>query len=341
MINTIISSGFVPDFIIRTGIRRLLKERIKDITPNPPQSIEEVKNSFINMMKASPLAVQTRDANEQHYEVPTDFYLYALGPNLKYSCAYFEENESLEEAEIKMLERTLSMARIRSGDKVLELGCGWGSLTLFTAKKFPECQITGVSNSATQKIYIDQKAKNLGLTNVRIITADMNNFNTEEKFDRIVSVEMFEHMRNYEILLNKISGWLNEHGTLFVHIFVHKSIPYLFEVKDESDWMSKYFFSGGMMPSDDIFHFFQEKFKLVEHVKYNGTHYAKTSEEWLKNTDQNKQKILDLFKIHYGIKDAKKWLEYWRIFFMACAELWKYDSGREWFVSHYLLEKKS
>jgi cyclopropane-fatty-acyl-phospholipid synthase len=340
MMDTMVNSGLVPDFIIRTGIRKLLKDRIKEISPVPPQSIEEVKKKFVEMMKSSPLAVQTRDANEQHYEVPTEFYLYALGPNLKYSCAYFEKGDTLESAEIKMLERTVSMARIKPGDKVLELGCGWGSLTLFMAKKFPECQITAVSNSATQKMHIDQKARERGLTNVRIITADMNNFTTEEKFDRVVSVEMFEHMRNYDILLSKISGWLNANGTLFVHIFVHRSTPYLFEVKDESDWMSKYFFSGGMMPSDDIFTYFQDKFRLVEHVHYNGTHYAQTSEEWLKNTDRSKTKILEIFEKHYGKKEARKWLEYWRIFFMACAELWKYDNGREWFVSHYLMEKK-
>lgn len=340
MMDSIISSGLVPDFVIRTGIRKLLKNRLKEITPAPHKSLQETKEKFMEMLKQSPLAVQTRDANEQHYEVPTEFYLYALGPNLKYSCAYFDQGDNLETAERKMLERTISMARINDGDKILELGCGWGSLTLFMAKKFPHSQITAVSNSATQKIFIDQKAKERGLTNINIITSDMNNFDTQEKFDRVVSVEMFEHMRNYDLLLNKISGWLNDKGTLFVHIFVHTSTPYLFEVKDDSDWMSKYFFSGGMMPSDDIFTYFQDKFKLSEHVRYSGTHYAKTAEEWLKNTDRNKDKIMEIFKTHYGPKEAKKWFEYWRIFFMACAELWNYDNGREWFVSHYLLEKK-
>lgn len=340
MLDSIVSSGLLPDFIIRIGIRRLLNERLKEITPHPPQTLEETKLKFITMMKSSPLAVHTRDANEQHYEVPTEFYLHTLGPNLKYSCAYFEEDDSLAEAESRMLERTVSMARIKPGDKVLELGCGWGSLTLFMAKKFPECQITAVSNSATQKAFIDQKAKERGLSNVRIITSDMNNFETNEKFDRVVSVEMFEHMRNYELLLSKISGWLTDKGTLFVHIFVHRSTPYLFEVKDESDWMSKYFFSGGMMPSDDIFAFFQDKFHLKEHVRYSGTHYSRTSEEWLKNTDRNKDKIMDIFRNHYGSKEAKKWFEYWRIFFMSCSELFKFNDGKEWSVSHYLMEKR-
>lgn len=339
MLDSMVSRGLIPDFIIRTGIRKLLKDRLKEITPKPPQSIEDAKKRFVDMMKSSPLAVQTRDANEQHYEVPTEFYLYALGPNLKYSCAYFEDGDSLSQAETKMLERTVSMARIQPGDKVLELGCGWGSLTLFMAKKFPTCQITAVSNSATQKAFIDQKAKERGLNNIKIITQDMNNFDTEERFDRVVSVEMFEHMRNYDILLSKISNWLNDKGTLFVHIFVHRSTPYLFEVKDNSDWMSKYFFSGGMMPSDDIFNFFPERFTLKEQVRYNGVHYSKTSEKWLNNMDRNKNKIMDIFKNHYGSKEADKWFEYWRIFFMACSELWKFDEGKEWFVSHYLLEK--
>lgn len=338
--DSIISSGLVPDFIIRSGIKKLLKDRLKEITPPQPQSLAEVKTKFIEMMKSSPLAVHTRDANEQHYEVPTDFYLYALGPKLKYSCAYFDEGDALPSAEIKMLERTVKMAKISSGENVLELGCGWGSLTLFIAEKFPDCQITGVSNSVTQKLHIEQKARDRGLNNIRIVTADMNHFNTDEKFDRIVSVEMFEHMRNYEMLLSRISDWLKPKGTLFVHIFVHRTTPYLFEVKDDTDWMSKYFFSGGMMPSDDIFTYFQDKFTLKEHVRYNGTHYAQTSEEWLKNTDRHKQQIMEIFEKHYGPKEARKWFEYWRIFFMACAELFRYDNGREWFVSHYLMEKK-
>jgi cyclopropane-fatty-acyl-phospholipid synthase len=340
MIDSIISSGIVPDFIIRLGIRNFLKIRIRDITPPASTSLQEVKQKFISMMKASPLAVLTGVANDQHYEVPTEFYLSTLGPKLKYSCSYFDKNDTLETAEIKMLERTVKMARICDGDSVLELGCGWGSLTLFMAEKFPNSKITGVSNSATQKQYIEQRAKDRGITNVQVITADMNVFNPQDKFNRVVSIEMFEHMRNYELLLSRISDWLKDKGTLFIHIFVHRSTPYLYEVKDETDWMSKYFFSGGMMPSDDIFTYFQEKFKLKEHVRYSGTHYAETSEAWLNNMDRNRMKIMNIFNKHYGPKEATRWFEYWRIFFMACAELFRYNDGREWFVSHYLLEKK-
>jgi cyclopropane-fatty-acyl-phospholipid synthase len=340
MIDSLIATGMIPDFMIRRGIRQLLKRRIKEITPPPTNSINEVKHKFISMMKTSPLAVHTRDANHQHYEVPTEFYLHVLGPKLKYSCAYFDEGDSLEVAEIKMLERTVKMARIHDGDSILELGCGWGSLTLFMAEKFPNSSITAVSNSSTQREYIEKRAQDRAITNVKIITADMNEFNPLEKFNRVVSVEMFEHMRNYQMLLSRISGWLTDKGTLFIHIFVHRTTPYLYEIKDETDWMSRYFFSGGMMPSDDIFSFFQDNFTLKEQVRYNGNHYAETLEAWLTNMDRDCKKILRIFEKHYGVKEAGRWVEYWRIFFMACAELFKYDQGREWFVSHYLLEKK-
>jgi len=335
MIDSAISSGLVPDAIIRFGIRKLLKSRLEEIYSHKDQ-----KNAFFEMLKKSPLALNTRDANEQHYEVPTEFYLYALGPNLKYSSAYFDGHESLEAAEIKMLEKTVEMAQIKNGEDVLELGCGWGSLTLFMAKKFPDSKITGVSNSATQREFILGKAKERNLHNIDIITSDMNQFQIEKKFDRVVSVEMFEHMRNYELLLDKVSSFLKPNGTLFVHIFVHKEQPYLFEVKDETDWMSKYFFSGGMMPSDDIFYHFNKNFNVVKHVRHNGKNYGQTSRKWLENTDHNKEAIMKIFKTHYGEAEAKKWFEYWRIFFMSCEELFNYNNGEEWFVSHYLLQKK-
>jgi cyclopropane-fatty-acyl-phospholipid synthase len=224
---------------------------------------------------------------------------------------------------------------------ILELGCGWGSLTLFMAKKFPDAKITAVSNSRTQKIYIDEEAKKRGLSNVYIITADMNVFTTTEKFDRVVSVEMFEHMRNYELLLQKVSGFLNEDGKLFVHIFTHKEYTYYFDVKDETDWMSKYFFTGGIMPSDHLLLYFNEHFGIEKHWRVDGTHYSKTSEAWLANMDKHKAELYPLFEQTYGKENATKWWVYWRLFFLACAELWGYKNGQEWFVSHYLFKKKS
>lgn len=340
MLDSLVASALIPDPFIRIGIRRLLSQRLVEISKGSEAELKKYKEEFIKNCKSSPIAVQTRDANEQHYEVPTEFYLYALGPNLKYSCAYFEEGDDLGKAEIRMFEKTVATAKIKDGDKVLELGCGWGSLTLYMGRQFPNSKITAVSNSKTQREFILKKAEKLGLKNIQIITADMNQFQTEEKFDRVVSVEMFEHMRNHQLLLEKVASWLNPKGTLFVHIFVHKDTPYLFEVKDDSDWMSKYFFSGGMMPSDDYFTYYQDHFKLVDHVKYNGIHYSKTAEAWLENMDKNKEKVREIFENHYGKKEATKWIEYWRIFFMSCSELWKFKNGEEWFVSHYLMEKK-
>lgn len=340
MLDSLVASALIPDPFIRIGIRRLLAQRLVEISQGSDQALRTYKENFIKKCKESPIAVQTRDANEQHYEVPTEFYLTALGPNLKYSCAYFEHGDDLGKAEERMLEKTVATARIHDGEKILELGCGWGSLTLYMARQFPNSQIVAVSNSKTQKEFIDKKAEKLGLKNIRIITADMNKFDIDEKFDRVVSVEMFEHMRNHQLLLQKVSSWLNPKGTLFVHIFVHKDTPYLFEVKDDSDWMSKYFFSGGMMPSDDYFTFYPEHFNIIDHVRYNGIHYSKTAEGWLENMDKNKEHVRAIFEKHYGKKEATKWIEYWRIFFMSCSELWKYNNGEEWFVSHYLMEKK-
>lgn len=340
MLDSLVASALIPDPFIRIGIRRLLAQRLVEISQGSDQALRTYKENFIKKCKESPIAVQTRDANEQHYEVPTEFYLTALGPNLKYSCAYFEQGDDLGKAEERMLEKTVATARIHDGEKILELGCGWGSLTLYMARQFPNSQIVAVSNSKTQKEFIDKKAEKLGLKNIRIITADMNKFDIDEKFDRVVSVEMFEHMRNHQLLLQKVSSWLNPKGTLFVHIFVHKDTPYLFEVKDDSDWMSKYFFSGGMMPSDDYFTFYPEHFNIIDHVRYNGIHYSKTAEGWLENMDKNKEHVRAIFEKHYGKKEATKWIEYWRIFFMSCSELWKYNNGEEWFVSHYLMEKK-
>lgn len=340
MLNTMLEKNILPDPIVRFGIRNLLKQRIKEDIGEDQEKKAFNKNQFIRKQSSFPIAVNTVDANEQHYEVPTDFYQYVLGKNKKYSCGHWDKSNNLDDAEKEMLEITTQRAKLENGQKVLELGCGWGSLTLFMAKKYPNMQITAVSNSKTQKDFIDKTAKDRGLKNINVITCDINEFDiTDANFDRVVSVEMFEHMRNYKMLLGKIKGWLKDDGKLFVHIFVHKDTPYFFDVKDESDWMSKYFFSGGIMPSDDLLYHFEDLFKVVNHDVVNGIHYSKTAEAWLENQDKNKEVIMDLFTNHYGAAQALKWFSYWRIFFMACSELWKYKDGNEWFVSHYLLEK--
>lgn len=338
--NSLLENDHVPDVLIRQGIRKNLELRLKEERTG---DLEEQHQRFMNLveqLRQSPIAIETKAANEQHYEVPTKFFQLCLGKHLKYSSGYWKPRvTSLDQSEEDMLSLTCERAELKDGQDILECGCGWGSLSLFMAGRFPKSKITGVSNSRTQKIYIDEQAKVRGLTNLTIITADMNVFETDKRFDRIVSVEMFEHMRNYQSLMARLSGFLIENGKMFIHIFTHKDFAYFYEVKDESDWMAKYFFSGGIMPSDHLLFYFNDHFKIEKHWRVNGTHYSKTSEAWLSNMDKHKDEIIPLFESVYGKDQATRWWVYWRIFYMACAELWGYKKGEEWFVSHYLFKK--
>ncbi|MBI2270026.1 MAG: class I SAM-dependent methyltransferase [Bacteroidetes bacterium] len=338
--SSLLEKNLIPDFLIRIGIRQLLSQRLKEENRGSVEANQQHLMKLIEELKNSPIAIETTAANEQHYEVPTEFYKLCLGKHLKYSSGYWKDGiTGIDTSELDMLEITCSRAELKDRQQVLELGCGWGSLSLFMAQKFPESHFTVVSNSRTQKKHIDEQGQQRGLKNLEVITSDMNVFNIDKKFDRIVSVEMFEHMRNYEKLLEKIAGFLNETGKLFVHIFTHKELAYKFEAKDESDWMSKYFFSGGIMPSDDLLLYFNRHFNVEQHWRVSGIHYSKTAEAWLKNMDSNKNKIMPLFEQTYGNNQALKWWVYWRVFFMSCAELWGYNNGNEWMVSHYLLKK--
>jgi cyclopropane-fatty-acyl-phospholipid synthase len=339
--NSLLEKNKIPDALIRVEIRKLLKQRLRDEKKISTKLQQQHLMQIIEELKNSPIAVNTIDANEQHYEVPTEFYQYCLGKHLKYSSGYWKDGvNDINTSEKDMLQLTCERAELMNGQDVLELGCGWGSLSLFMAAEFPQSNFTVVSNSRTQKIYIDEQAKLRNLTNVNVVTADMNTFTIDKKFDRVVSVEMFEHMRNYEKLMKKISSFLKENGKLFVHIFTHKVYTYKFEVKDETDWMSKYFFSGGIMPGDNLLFYFDDEIPVEKHWHVSGIHYSKTSETWLKNMDAHKKEIMPLFAKAYGEKNALKWWVYWRVFFMACAELWKYNNGDEWMVSHYLFTKK-
>lgn len=330
----------IPDFLIRKGIRGLLKQRLSEEKKATPDEQQAHLMSLIAELKASPIAVNTADANEQHYEVPTAFYQYCLGPHLKYSSGYWNPGVTdIETSERDMLELTCQRAGLHPGLDVLELGCGWGSLSLFMAAKYPTSTFKVVSNSHTQKMHIDEMAKQRGITNLEVITMDMNVFDIDQTFDRVVSVEMFEHMRNYELLMKKVASKLKPDGKLFVHIFTHKEYAYKFEVKDESDWMSKYFFTGGIMPSDDLLFYFNDDLKVIDHWHVSGMHYHKTSEAWLQRMDANKTAIMPLFEETYGKEQAVKWWAFWRIFYMSCAELWGYNKGEEWIVSHYLFAK--
>lgn len=341
MLDQLLARNVLPDFAIRAGIRHLLKKRLEEENRGGLEQDQDWLMRIVGELRQAPIAIETKAANEQHYEVPTPFYKYALGKNLKYSSCYYPTGkESLNEAEDIMLALTCKRAELKDGMDILELGCGWGSLSMWMAKTYPNAKITGVSNSRTQKEYIDAEAARRGLKNLTIITKDMNEFTIEQEFDRIVSVEMFEHMRNYQNLLQKVAGFLKEDGRLFIHIFTHRDYAYYFDVKDESDWMSKYFFTGGIMPSDHLLLYFQDHLRIENHWRVNGQHYEKTSNHWLDNMDAHKKEIMPLFAETYGAENATKWWAYWRIFFMACAELWGFREGKEWFVSHYLFSKR-
>jgi cyclopropane-fatty-acyl-phospholipid synthase len=339
--NSLLEKDKIPDVLLRFGIKQLLKRRLRDEKKENPQVQKQHLMLLVDELKKSPIAVHTRAANEQHYEVPTEFYQYCLGPYLKYSCGFWNEGVSdIETSERDMLELSCERAQLKHGQQVLELGCGWGSLSLYMSAKYPDSNFTVVSNSRTQKIYIDGEAKKRGLKNLEVITCDINEFNTDKKFDRVVSIEMFEHLRNYQLLFSKIASWLRDDGKMFVHVFTHQEYAYKFEVKDESDWMSKYFFTGGIMPSNNLFSYFNEDLVIKTQWIVNGLHYSKTSEAWLRNMDAHKNEIMPLFEKTYGKENALKWWVYWRIFYMACAELWGYNKGEEWMVCHYLFVKK-
>lgn len=340
MIDFLLTRGLLPDTAIRAGIRRLLKQRLAEIRSPDEETRLKRRADFARELETMPVAIATKQANEQHYEVPAAFYERVLGPRLKYSCGLYETPDAtLAQAEEAMLALTCARAEIRDGMEILELGCGWGSLTLWMAEKYPRARITGVSNSASQREFILGRCSERGLTNVDIITRDMNVLELDAgRFDRVVSVEMFEHMKNYRELLRRIAVWLKPGGKLMVHIFTHRNASYHFVARDASDWMSAYFFTGGTMPAADLLPLWKEHLKPEEQWEVSGTHYARTAEDWLGNMDANRDAIRPLFAKAYG-RDARRMWHYWRVFFMACAELWRYDQGREWPVCHYRFVK--
>ena len=338
-------AGKLPDVLVRKGIRQLVDKRLQEIKADNCETGMADLTAFIKSMNAASIAQVPELANAQHYEVPAEFFHLCLGKQRKYSsCFWMQDTQSLDEAEVLALIQTCDHADIQDGQHILELGCGWGSLSLWMAEKYPKSTITGVSNSNSQREYIMAAAKARGLSNLTIITADMNNFEAPSNYDRIVSVEMFEHMRNWQVLYGKVACWLKPQGKFFKHIFVHRNTPYLFEVQTDDDqenqWMSQFFFSGGMMPSDDLPLHFQDELKLTQRWRWDGTHYEKTANAWLQNMDENAKQITPILAVTYGEKNTEMWRNRWRMFYMACAELFGCNNGQEWWVTHYLFEKR-
>ena len=332
--------GKLPDAVVRVGIRRLLARRQKKSLRGGCEEQQRRRSEFIERCRNEPIAAVPEKANEQHYEVPAELFVKTLGPRLKYSCCYWPEGvDTLTAAEEAALSATCERAGIENGQTILDFGCGWGSLSLWMAEHFPDSRIVSVSNSSSQREFIERRASVQGLRNVEVRTADVNDFEPHRQFDRVVSVEMFEHVRNHPALLSRISNWLKPHGKLFVHIFCHRSVPYFFESTNDADWMTNHFFSGGVMPCDDLLIHYQQDLKLTQHWRWSGMHYARTCRAWLENLDSNRADALELLSDTYGHRDAALWLQRWRMFYMACEELFAFRGGNEWWVSHYLFEK--
>ena len=334
-------SGKLPDALIRLGIRRLLRRRLGNEFYRDAQKQSQRAQSLIEELRGSPIAIETDAANEQHYEVPAAFYQLALGQRLKYSSGYWPTGvNDLDAAEVAMLKASCDHAELANGQRILELGCGWGSLTLWMAAEYPDSRITAVSNSASQRAHIESRAAELGLDNVQVITCDVNELELKERYDRVVSVEMFEHVRNYRVLMSRIAGWLRPGGKLFVHIFCHRYLLYPFETDGEGNWMGRYFFTGGLMPAADTLLHFQDHLALEERRLYSGRHYARTARAWLDNMDARKESVAEVMASAYG-EESERWQQRWRMFFMACEELFAYDDGNAWMVAHYRFQRRA
>lgn len=330
--------GRVPDAVTRLAIRRLLAARLAENARGGVEAQRERQAALLEAMRHSPIALVPEAANEQHYEIPAELFEIVLGPRLKYSACVWPSGETtLAEAEEVALALTCERAELRDGQTILELGCGWGSLSLWMAERYPSSSILAVSNSSAQRTFIEARRNARRLANLEVVTADMNVFSTDRRFDRVVSVEMFEHMRNWEALCGRIAGWLAPDGKAFVHVFCHRAWPYLFETAGATDWMGRHFFTGGLMPSDDLLPLTCAGLRVERRWAIDGRHYARTLLAWLANHDAARDRLEPILARTYGAGEARRWFGRWRLFFLACAELFAWSGGSEWYVAHYRL----
>ena len=332
----------LPDPLLRAGIRRMCAQRLREEHALDPDAAARRHSALIAELRQSAVALHVDAANRQHYELPPGFFQACLGPRLKYSgCYYPTGNETLAQAEEAMLALYGERAGLVDGQDILELGCGWGSLTLWMARQYPQARITAVSNSTPQRAFIEARCREQGLANVRVITCDVNRLQLPgNSFDRCISIEMFEHMRNYATLLERVGGWLREEGKLFVHIFCHRTLLYPFETDGADNWMGRHFFTGGLMPAADTLLWFQDTLRIEDRWLVDGTHYQRTANHWLANQDAQDAEVLAILRQAYG-DAAPLWFQRWRTFRMACAEFFGYDRGREWMVAHYRFAKEA
>jgi len=337
----LLAAGLLPDVLVRLGIRRLLRRRLRGQDRGSAAANERALDEWVGVLRESPITIEADAANAQHYELPPEFFVRVLGRRLKYSCCLWERGaRTLDEAEDAMLALTAERALLADGQDVLELGCGWGSLTLWMGERYPRSRILAVSNSASQRAFVEARAAERGLLNVEVVTRDVRDFSTDRRFDRVVTVEMLEHVRNYETLLARVAGWMREDARLFVHVFAHRAFAYPFEPAGEDDWMARYFFTGGQMPSEDLLPRFERDVVLEERWRVSGREYERTANAWLARLDRSREALRPVLEATYGRADATRWLHYWRVFFMACAELWGFGGGAEWGVAHYRFARR-
>lgn len=334
---SLLETDLLPEWLIRWGIRGMLKQTLASHSVNTLAQQQAKKMAFVNELNTLPIAIETDAANEQHYEVPSSFYQYVLGPRRKYSSGlWLNDGDTLADAENNMLALYCERADIKDGQRILDLGCGWGSMALYLAEHYPNAHITALSNSNSQRQYIQSVAQQHGWNNLTVVTANIADYDTDWTFERIVSIEMLEHMKNYALLFEKISRWLEPDGLFFTHIFTHQTYAYHYDDSDGRDWLTRYFFTGGTMPSADLFHYFQGHLKLEHQWSVDGTHYQKTANAWLQNMHLHQSAIMPILNSTYGPGQTTRWWVRWKVFMMACAELWGYRQGTEWAVTHYL-----